>query len=134
MSVVTSPLPVDDQVSKRLIEAGSTDLQILDVCIDITRRYHAIMAREPIADPQARLGGRPDLRWHISVSGEKDVPRWKDLVAIAHRLRPGVCFVVGVPPRSWWLNVHPHCLHLWEVRDPNLTDQWRFESRGDKPS
>jgi hypothetical protein len=29
-------------------------------------------------------------------------------------------FVIGVPPKSWWMNVHPHVLHLHETRDELL--------------
>lgn len=93
--------------------------------------YSVLSSRDPIHD---RRSGPPDYRWHISVAGETDVPEWAHMVAIAHRLRPGICFVVGVPPRSWWINVHPHCLHLWETRDANLEAQWRGEARGDTPS
>lgn len=88
--------------------------------------YSVLLGRERIA--------ADDARWHISVAHPARVPVWGDLVAIAHRLRPGVCFVVGVPPRSWWINVHPNCLHLWELRDPHLEAQWRSEARGDRPT
>lgn len=88
--------------------------------------YSVLMGRERIADS--------DPRWHISVAHPAHLPAWADLVAIAHRLRPGVVFVVGVPPRSWWINVHENCLHLWEMRDPNLEAQWRSESQGHRPT
>jgi hypothetical protein len=39
-----------------------------------------------------------------------------------------------VPPRSWWINVHPHVLHLYEIKDMALTAQWRAEARGDRPT
>jgi hypothetical protein len=75
-----------------------------------------------------------DERWHISVSTEDAVPHWNAMAAIAHDLRPGVVFCIGAPPRSWWINIAEHCLHLWELRDPHLIAQWRFERRGDSPS
>jgi hypothetical protein len=85
------------------------------------------------------LVAKGDARWHVSVRyGEPGangrVPTWDELVDAGHALRPGVAFVVGVPPRSWWINVHPHVLHLWETRDPHLTSMWRDERRGDRPS
>lgn len=86
----------------------------------------AIVGREPVA--------KDDFRWHISVSTDIRVPRWEELVTAAHDLRPGVPFAIGVPPRSWWINVHPHTLHLWELHDEYLIAQWRHESRGDKPT
>lgn len=76
-----------------------------------------------------------DERWHLSIAGvDGKVPDWDDIAALAHRLRPGVTFAIGVPPKSWWLNIHPGCLHLWELRDRALEDQWRAERRGDTPS
>jgi hypothetical protein len=91
----------------------------------------ALVSRDEIA--------AADWRWHISVRyGELGdngrVPLWDELVETGHALRPGVPFVVGVPPRSWWINVHPHVLHLYETRDANLVEQWRSERKGDRPS
>jgi hypothetical protein len=95
------------------------------------REFSVLRSRDNIAAD----GGPPDWRWHISVAG-RDLrpPPWELLVAVGHQLRPGVVFVVGVPPRSWWINEHPGCLHLWEMRDPALEAQWREEGRGDQPS
>src|SRR3954452_16178742 len=68
----------------------------------------------------------PDWRWHLSIAGrDMKVPPWDTLVAVAHDIRPGVAFVVGVPPKSWWINVHPGTLHLHEVKDLNLIANWR---------
>src|SRR5213080_3307211 len=56
----------------------------------------------------------PDMRWHISVSHSSRVPNWDELVMAGHEIRPGVVFVIGLPPKSWWINVHPFVLHLYE--------------------
>lgn len=125
---------VDDgpaQTFKRtLAAAGSTD------CAAYRARWRSRPCRVYVSrDPYGRLDdGSPDFRWHISVSQEMEpskVPPWGALVAIAHKVRPGVPLVVGVPPRSQWMNVHEGVLHLVEVKDPNLIAQWRFEARGD---
>lgn len=81
----------------------------------------------------------PDVRWHISVRygnpGENGrIPTWEEVVQTAHELRPGVVFVVGVPPRSWWLNVHPHVLHLVETRDEPLIESFRGQALAHAPS
>lgn len=73
-------------------------------------------------------------RWHISASCEDRVPTWDELVTVAHDLRPGVAFCMGVPPRSWWLNVHPNVLHLWETRDDGLIAEWRANAQGHAPT
>lgn len=97
-----------------------------DIVMPDGANYHALVSRDEITEG--------DRRWHISVSGREDVPVWRDLVAIGHRLRPGIVFVVGVPPKSWWMNIHPNVLHLWEMKDAALIEQWRSESRGDTPT
>ena len=86
----------------------------------------ALVGREPVVDG--------DWRWHVSVSCSDRLPRWGELVDAAHTLRPGVVFVVGVPPRSWWLNLHPYVLHLWETTDAHLVSEWRSNASGDEPT
>jgi hypothetical protein len=111
-------------------EAGSTDLAWYDPVVVDGRRYRAMVSRDPI-DPHDEGN---EFRWHISVSGEDATPRWSHLVAVVHHLRPSVFFVVGVPPRSMWMSVHPHCLHCWESRDAGLEEQFRFEALGSTPT
>ena len=93
----------------------------------------ALVGREPVAEN--------DWRWHISLrygdpGRDGRIPSWEELVQTAHELRPGVVFVVPVPPRSWWVNVHQHVLHLYETRDAQLVEQFRRESHvgGDRPT
>jgi hypothetical protein len=95
----------------------------------------ALVGREPYGTDY----DDPDIRWHISlrygdpgVNGR--VPSWDELVTAAHELRPGVCFVVGIPPRSWWMNHHPHVLHLVETRDESLVESFRANAMGHAPS
>jgi hypothetical protein len=94
----------------------------------------AFMGREPLGPYDD-----PDMRWHISlryghpgVNGR--VPTWEELVFAAHELRPGVPFVVGIPPRSWWMNVHPDVLHLYETRDDALVESWRGQAQAHAPT
>lgn len=75
-----------------------------------------------------------DERWHISMSGPGRVPTWNEVAETIHALRPGVPFVMGVPPRSQWMNVHKDVLHAWESKDEGMIAQWRAEGRGDRPS
>lgn len=73
-------------------------------------------------------------RWHISLQHADRVPSWDELAAAVHELRPGVPFAIGIPPKSQWINVHERVLHAWELRDEPLTEQWRAERRGDRPT
>ena len=110
-----------------MVKSGaSTDLRWLDCLVDHSRRYSVIQTRDNIRHGENAI---PDWRWHISVAGQKDVPRWKDLVAIVQDLRPGVFFCVGLPPRSMWMSVHPNTLHATEIKDAPLIEQWRMEGR-----
>ena len=86
----------------------------------------ALVGREPVATG--------DERWHISISREDRVPSWDEMVSAVHELRPGDVFAIGIPPRSWWINVHEHTLHLWELHDDALVDQWRSERMNHVPS
>jgi hypothetical protein len=75
----------------------------------------------------------PDWRWHISVrqtTAGGSIPTWNEVANTAHDLRPGVGFVLSVPPRSMWMSVHDHVLHLEEVKDHNLQQQW-IANRGE---
>ena len=94
----------------------------------------AMVGREPVGVHKEAL---EDLRWHISMRAQDRIPKWEELVEAAHQLRPGVVFCVPLPPRTWWINVHEHVLHLWEIRDTNLENQWRSEHQatgGDRPT
>lgn len=89
--------------------------------------YGVLVSRDDLSHGE----GVPDPRWHLSIRGVKPrrVPPWNALAAITHFLRPGVAFCVPMPPRSQWVNLHEHVLHLWEVHDESLTDQWAFEGQ-----
>lgn len=91
--------------------------------------FGAFVTREDIGGSAA-----PDERWHISISSAERVPTWGEVATIVHDLRPGVPFVMGIPPKSWWINIHKYTLHAFETKDDNLIEQWRFEGRGDRPS
>lgn len=86
----------------------------------------ALVGREPVGRLE---DGSLDLRWHISVSGaiEQRLATWYELVEAAHQIRPGVTFVVGIPPRSWWmldLESGKWVLHLWQLKDETLEQSW----------
>jgi len=91
----------------------------------------ALVGREPYAED--------DWRWHISLRyGDPGVdgriPSWEEMVNTAHELRPGVPFVVGIPPRSWWMSVHPHVLHMVETKDEAMIENWRRNAQGHRPT
>jgi hypothetical protein len=75
-----------------------------------------------------------DERWHISISGHNRVPIWSEIAETCHELRPGIPFVLGVPPRSMWMNVHEFTLHMWQTKDDAMLEQWKANARRDRPT
>lgn len=73
---------------------------------------------------------RDNGRWHLSVAHRDRIPTWFELGFARDCLVPAdVWMVVPHPPRRFWVNVNPHVLHLWEVRDQPLQDIWRADGQ-----
>lgn len=86
----------------------------------------ALIGRENVGTEKAE-----DFRWHISVAPYMNrVPSWDELVFAAHSLRPGVTFIVGIPPESQWMSLHDYVIHLWESKDEGIERLWRNEALG----
>ena len=81
-------------------------------------------------------GGREKdpLRWHLSIKGDQRPPTWEQVAGAAHEIRPGIHFVLMVPPKSWWMNVAPTVLHLWETADQALVEEARANRMGHRPT
>ncbi|HYG67160.1 MAG TPA: hypothetical protein VD838_05850 [Anaeromyxobacteraceae bacterium] len=72
--------------------------------------------------------GRGERRWHLSISHPTRLPLWDEIRAVRDALLPAdVVLCIPHPPRAWWLSLHPFCLHLWQVNDPQLEAQWRMD-------
>ena len=67
-------------------------------------------------------------RWHMSVSHRDRIPTWTELGdARDALLPPDLFFMLPHPPRRYWLNLDHRVLHLWEMNDPKLVEQFRWE-------
>jgi hypothetical protein len=74
-------------------------------------------------------------RWHLSISHAWRLPTWDELNAARDALIPAdVWLCQPMPPKAFWLNLHPYCLHLWEVRDRTLLLQWAGEGSEEDPA
>lgn len=63
------------------------------------------------------LVGVEDGLWHLSISHPKRHPRWQEIFQARYALCPStVEMVMHLPPPEEYVNVHPHCFHLWELR------------------
>lgn len=69
-----------------------------------------------------------DARWHLSVSHAWRLPTWAELGDARDALLPPDVFLcVPHPPRAYWANFHANTLHLVEVREAHLVEQWKRE-------
>ncbi len=67
-------------------------------------------------------------RWHMSVSHRDRVPTWGELGEARDALLPAdLHFMVPHPPRRYWLNYDRRVLHLWEMRDREMAEQFVWE-------
>jgi len=61
--------------------------------------------------------GAADL-WHLSISHPDRYPTWDELADARYELVPDqVTMAMLLPPKADYLNVHPHCFHLWQIDD-----------------
>lgn len=67
-------------------------------------------------------------RWHMSVSHRDRMPTWGELGFARDELLPEDVFLcVPHPPRRYWMNLNHRVLHLWEMKDDELREQFRWE-------
>jgi hypothetical protein len=52
---------------------------------------------------------------HVSISTERRPPNWSEMCFVKDLFwAPEECVIQYHPPRSEYVNNHPHCLHLWK--------------------
>jgi hypothetical protein len=58
---------------------------------------------------------------HVSVSTRRRPPNWQEMSFVKDLFwEPEECVVQFHPPRSEYVNNHPHCLHLWKPTKQSL--------------
>jgi hypothetical protein len=58
---------------------------------------------------------------HVSVSISHRIPNWKEMCFVKDAFwREEECVVQFHPPKSSYVNLHPHCLHLWRPMDREI--------------
>lgn len=92
---------------------------------ELDNRLRAIVSRQifgTLAD------GRPDKRWHLSISvrGQERLPTWEELKLVRRAIMPNVFFCIPFPPEEHWMS-YGEVLHLSETRDRNAIAQWIHE-------
>lgn len=84
----------------------------------------AIVSRVDVADERAATR---DFRWHLALSHAERAPTW-DEINIARELVPDDLHFCMPFPHSGFSPKEGLSVHLWEVKDVNLTEQWEYDS------
>lgn len=105
------------RMTAQMKEAGIPEGMAADLQVGMLGRCQIIAQREGA-----------DLRWHLSISHPFRLPTWGEINAARDALIPAdVWLCQPMPPRDYWINVHTHCLHLWQIKDRELIAQWAFD-------
>lgn len=58
---------------------------------------------------------------HVSVSLERRCPTWEEMCWIKSQFfEDEECVIQYHPPKSEYVNNHPHCLHMWRPHDAEI--------------
>ena len=56
------------------------------------------------------------LKWHLSISCENRLPTYNELKNARYKyLHDNLQIAQIFPPKAEFVNMHPFCLHLWEL-------------------
>ena len=63
---------------------------------------------------------------HISLSHPSRLPTWEEVKEVREKVGdPKKFYVMVLPPKEYYVNLHPYCFHLWEVTSEKETNIWR---------
>lgn len=72
--------------------------------------------------------GLEEGRWHLSASFYNRTPDWNEMKRVRDIFLPeDRFFMFPMPPEKYYINKHPHCLHLWEIIDDQTKDFLKAE-------
>ena len=55
--------------------------------------------------------------WHLSIAHVRRYPTWDEIKEARYRLLPSEkTYVMVFPPPEEYVNQHPNCFHLWELK------------------
>ncbi len=63
-----------------------------------------------------------EYRTHLSMADPKGTryPTWDQLGEVKDLLFPDLFMCIPHPPREYWFNSNPTCLHFWEIKDKQM--------------
>ncbi len=60
-------------------------------------------------------------RWHPSMSHPYRYPTWDEIYTARYDLLPDrINVAIILPPKSEYVNIHPNCFHLHQLRDDEM--------------
>ncbi len=59
--------------------------------------------------------------WHLSISHPIRYPKWDEIKEARYALLPNECtMAILLPPKEEYVNIHPNCFHLHEVKSGRI--------------
>jgi hypothetical protein len=57
-------------------------------------------------------------KWHLSISTPNNQPSYKEIKEARYKFLPDNIYMAQIfPPKSEFVNLHPFCHHLWEIKN-----------------
>ncbi len=61
---------------------------------------------------------KDDEYWHLSISHKDRYPTFDEIRDARYKYIPDeVTMAMLFPPKAEYVNVHPNCFHLWEIKE-----------------
>lgn len=61
--------------------------------------------------------GSSSKGYHMSISHPDRLPTWEEIRTARYKLCPkNVTMAMLLPPENEYVNIHPNCFHLWQVK------------------
>lgn len=55
-------------------------------------------------------------KWHLSISHPRRLPTYNELKEARYKYTPNLITMAQIfPPLEQYVNIHPFCLHLWQI-------------------
>jgi hypothetical protein len=67
--------------------------------------------------------GSPEIEgaWHLSISHPYRYPTWDEIYTARYDLLPAeINCAIFLPRKSEYVNIHPNCFHVHEVKDSEI--------------
>jgi len=76
-----------------------------------------------VGDEARVFVGIEDGLWHLSISCPDRYPTWDEIKFARYKLIPDdITMAMLLPPKGDYVNIHPNCFHLWQVKDPHIIE------------